>query len=318
MKRLLLFIPVISITLLLFLTGTSASNARLVITEIMPDPEGEDSKLEWIEIKNISSDNIRLEEWQINNAKLPENTIEPGDYAILARNPDSFKSIFEESMEADVPIIPASFSLPNSGGTVHLSNSSINSTSSFEYPEAEQGRSIELLDGDCSKISINSGKPTPGSANNSCTLSVSVTPANNCMPLFISKALPNPSDGSEWVMISNPNSEKTDLSGFSIRTSSNRIENLMSYSILVNSETKIELKNINLKNSGDRIQLLCSGQVIDTFDYPEAGKGIVYEIRGVEMPAVHEPDSVKEIKTNESKETKTLIYKIPVFFRIDY
>ncbi len=65
---------------------------KIIINEILPSPEGADSKKEWIELKNIGDKKINLINWRLEDQRgvtttysLQEKTIKPNSFLVFSR-----------------------------------------------------------------------------------------------------------------------------------------------------------------------------------------------------------------------------------------
>src|SRR3990172_5878245 len=121
-------------------------DSSLVISELMPNPAGADDTGEWLEIFNTSSSSQNLKDWRLESSILPDITIAPQEILIIARNPTFLKNLYPE---LSAKIVPASFVLLNSGDSIELINTATNENMVFVYSQAEEGKSFELLKGDC-------------------------------------------------------------------------------------------------------------------------------------------------------------------------
>lgn len=133
--------------------------ANLQLTEIMPDPEGDDSA-EWVELYNSSDLPVSTEGYTLlvktRSTKLPSYTIQPSDYLILTKN-------------------EAGFTLTNTGANISLTDSNGKTITSFNYNKAPTGQSFALINTNWQWTN----QPTPGSANILALLSQSKTTQTN-------------------------------------------------------------------------------------------------------------------------------------------
>lgn len=109
------------------------SESKVIVTEIMYDPEGNDNNHEWVEIYNNGEEEIEIvggdseNSWRFNdgsNHKINESAflgsmyIQPDEYAILADDPLVF---LQDYPDFDGILIDTVMSLSNNGDTVSLS-----------------------------------------------------------------------------------------------------------------------------------------------------------------------------------------------------
>jgi len=139
-------------------TNTNISNGTLsdniYITEILPNPEGQDKGLEWIEIFNDSEEQVKLGNWQIETSGKTyvfENiTMEKKSYIVLS--------------DTDL-----GFSIKNSDETFTLKDFKGNEISSTQYDKVFEAKSLmEVTDiegENSTKAWAWVDKPTPGDKN---------------------------------------------------------------------------------------------------------------------------------------------------------
>lgn len=164
------------------------SPETLIINELMPNPIGADEAGEWIEIKNVGTTVINLQDWQIDGSNLPVITINPDEIAVLARNPQAVSANYPG---VKVKIIQATFVLLNSADTVELTNKNNSAKNIFTYEESQEGKSFELLLGSCQIIAKHSASDTFGKENSLCSLYASPTVSPTPSPqITITPTLP--------------------------------------------------------------------------------------------------------------------------------
>ncbi len=81
-----------------FFVGRFA-HAQIIINEIMYDVNGSDSGREWVEVYNNGAESINFSKWKLSEGSSNHglvvakgsSVISPGEYAIIADNPDTFK-----------------------------------------------------------------------------------------------------------------------------------------------------------------------------------------------------------------------------------
>lgn len=101
---------------------------NIVISEIMYDVEGSDSKLEWIEVYNKDTEVADIRTWYFVESDTRhrlvhisgEETIDMEEYAIIADDAEAFEDEFPEFSGT---LFDSSFSLSNDGETISLQNS---------------------------------------------------------------------------------------------------------------------------------------------------------------------------------------------------
>ena len=305
---------------------------KIIISEIMPNPLGDDTKLEWIEIQNTSANPINLAKWKLNGISLPDFEISSNEIILLTRD--------KSSIISSNRMVDFTFNLVNSGGTLTLLNTETTSESKFDYVQSVEGRSFELLSGDCLTISIHDLNHTMGLANTSCDAIVgpTVTPyptviyytTYNYQDLLISAILPYPSAGSEWVEIINNSQAEINLSGWVLSDESSKTYQFPELSLSTGAKTRIFPANLSLNNDGDTINLYDPlHKLIDSFRYGKVIKDQVVSVTGViskddENITTKEVDNfntispeVKSINTGENKKLLNEILKKPIFYKLE-
>lgn len=110
----------------LFTHFVFAQNYPFLISEIMHNPQGNDSDREWIEVVNVSNNSFNVfggrNGWRINDGSnhLFENislTLNPGEVLIIAQDKNKF---LQEYPNFRGKIIQANFSLKNKSGTIQI------------------------------------------------------------------------------------------------------------------------------------------------------------------------------------------------------
>lgn len=149
------------------------TNAQIILSEIMFDPDGSDSGREWIEVQNISDNPIDISGYKLleNNINHKINLIQgnavldAGDYAIWADNTEKF--LLDYPDYAGI-LYDSAFSLNNSGEDLKIIDSAGNIQDEFLY-------NAEIMLDDGHSIQFNgeiwiSNLPTVGSQNHNQNL----------------------------------------------------------------------------------------------------------------------------------------------------
>lgn len=266
----------------------SASDARVVVTEVLPDPASPatDARDEFVELYNPTSEEINLEGYVIQTGsdlgyefQIPDGiTIAPHKYRLFyARN--------------------ASLTLTNSGGRVRVVDPEGNTASNvLIYPDASIGASWGRLQGSFQW----SERTTPGSDNmpptsesapdedpatdESNSRATSQEQLRQTYPqLHIREVLPDPADPltdakDEFVELHNPTSTAVTLEGYILETgtdfnSSHELEGTIAPQ--GREAVFAENANMSLVNSGGSARLVGENEdVIDTVpSYPAAETG---------------------------------------------
>jgi hypothetical protein len=271
MRKLFLFVIVTTLLSAQMLVK-AAPAPDLVINEILPDPVGTDTKLEWIELKNFSTNKIDLSAYAINDLRLPAGTVNPGEIALLVRDKTEFANNFPFAGQTFV----FNFSLGNSGGSVKLTDfQSKLLKQQFDYLQTTEGDSFELLSGSCGLITLNPKGTTVGSENTPCSSQKEIP----VIPLvLISRVMANPDQGNEWVELTNPGSSAVSVTGWQL-TDSKTTFILPQNTIAPGSSITIYPDGVTLNNDGDTLILKDNnGNQVDILSYGTSGKG---EIMGI-------------------------------------
>lgn len=144
------------------------TRAQVKITEIMYDPQGSDTKREWIEVYNAGSANVDLNSYFFfeNNifhklVSQGSSIIEPGEYAIIV---DSIAEVIADYKDFIGKIFDSAFSLNNTGETISITNSNKEIIDTVAYTNQmganNDGNSLQINNGE-----IISAGPTFGFEN---------------------------------------------------------------------------------------------------------------------------------------------------------
>jgi len=107
-------------------TLANPSNSNVVISEVFYDTPGSDASEEWLELYNPSASSININGWTISDntgsTTLPDVTLAPGDYFILARDTTGFYNLYGFNPDDGTMTI----SLNNGGDQLLLADNSGN------------------------------------------------------------------------------------------------------------------------------------------------------------------------------------------------
>src|SRR3989344_980450 len=290
--------------LLLIIPEVSA----LIVTEFMPNPEGPDEDLEWIELYNPYNTTISLNEYYLNNKQLPDLQINPRETIVLVRqlldnDNDNFSfekqygngnNIWDENLTA----LEFTFSLPNQNNVINFS--SFTYTELITYGASNEGFSFikETLNGSFTVSVIKNGEPgknnfdfiEPPQENETFQ-----NETNSTLPITIKleiiEFMPNP-EGSdndkppkgEWIKIKNLG-DQLNLENFYFEDNSNgklsiKQENIEGNIILNPNEIlkiyRNGLDDFSLNNNEDVIKLKFNNTLIDSVQYTSTLEGIYW------------------------------------------
>lgn len=167
--------PLLIIIIIAFAAIYSAS-ADIMISEIMYNPAGTDTKKEWIELYNYGESDANLSGWKIKDgsterAIFPYNRgfiIGPNSFIVISRDGENFTA---EYPGYNGPVLESSFSLSNEGESLLLIDDKGNDVDYIYYEDiAPEGYSIELNKSNLDNSDINNWKQgklngDPGSIN---------------------------------------------------------------------------------------------------------------------------------------------------------
>ncbi|MBU0668217.1 lamin tail domain-containing protein [Patescibacteria group bacterium] len=134
-------------------------SSEIIISEILPNPDGDDSKKEWIELNNRGEEDVNLGNWQLDDS---EDGSKP--YTI----PDSVTIKSGESLI--ITSGDSKLSLGNKEDSVRLFNYQEELIDQITYEEAPSGQSYSLItinreNGDSEDEWIWTADPTPAMGN---------------------------------------------------------------------------------------------------------------------------------------------------------
>lgn len=267
-----------------FFSFVEANENKILITEIMYNPPGTDTKHEWLEIFNASSENIDLNGWKFFEASTNHGLVlyqgsyilDSDTYAIIADDAATFHSDHPDYKNT---IIDSVFSLSNSGETIAIKNNLGEVISDLSYSSDWgsdiEGTSLEKIDILESNVKENWQESyilggTPGYEN--FTLDDKETEYSD--QIRINELLPNPSGddkSNEFIELYNFNTEQIDLENWQLKDKSGetytfpkKIIGIKEYLAIYSVDTKI-----SLNNSGEEDVSLINpnGEVIAYINY---------------------------------------------------
>ena len=156
----------------LFLLPLQAS-AKVVISEVMYNPDGADDQHEWIELFNSYNAPVDISKWKINDGSNhvfnapPKNggtgslTIPSGGYLILAGDAATFKADYPS---VNVSVIDTAISLGNTAETITLlrDDGTTEDTVSYTKDMGAYGDGNSLQRESATSDTLVAGAPTPG------------------------------------------------------------------------------------------------------------------------------------------------------------
>ncbi len=234
---------------------------KIILNELLPNPEGDDDG-EWIELKNISSDDIDLTDFLIQDESGRDYLISPDDFSTTTIKAGEFFAI-------DYTI--SRIILNNTGDKVTIFDNNENKISEISYSSVKEGQSFARFTNSWNWTT----SPTKGLENvltESTQESSSVTIINNTTnntsditkqddiicdlnslnkSIVISEIFPNPvgDDTKEFIEIYNPNDYDINISNWKIKDLSSSFFKLTglikskSYFLISREDSKLALNN---------------------------------------------------------------------------
>ena len=152
----------------LIIFTAKAQNLPFLISEIMYNPEGNDTDREWIEVFNQSNRTFYLKSgrsgWRINDGEnhlfKDEVTIYPQEIFVIAQDKNKFLS---EYSEFKGKLVSANFSLKNTSGRIQIFDENKNLLAEIGYQNScggdNNGYSIVFQNGICQENKTKKGTP---------------------------------------------------------------------------------------------------------------------------------------------------------------
>ncbi len=140
---------VLGLFLVLF---SSSVFSQMMISEIMYDPSGTETKKEWIELYNMGDDQVNMSGWKIQdgatvrsiNLFIGNEIINGHSFAILSRNGENFSGEYPFYVQT---IFSSTFSLANSGKELFLIDKNSQVIDFVNYTDiADEDFTIEISD----------------------------------------------------------------------------------------------------------------------------------------------------------------------------
>ncbi|PXF51105.1 MAG: hypothetical protein C4B55_01430 [Candidatus Methanophagaceae archaeon] len=133
-----------------------AETGSININEIMYNPsteQGSDTVLEWIELRNDDTAAVNLNGWTIATPEVGKITeeiiLQPGGYAVLARNKDAFEAYYGAGGELSCSVVEVEMRLGNAEDTVVLKDGAGTEIDRVSYKDDwgadGNGKTLELI-----------------------------------------------------------------------------------------------------------------------------------------------------------------------------
>ena len=92
--RTVVIVAMAILVLMSMLPAMVSAQSDVKINEIMYNPPGTDTDLEWIELYNNDAEAVNISDWTVDNNSISDNVMQPGDYVVLARNKTAFEDYY--------------------------------------------------------------------------------------------------------------------------------------------------------------------------------------------------------------------------------
>lgn len=296
MRRLFCLISMmVVVSILLFSKAVFAEEMLLPvqISEMLPNPVGDDTQLEWIELYNPTESDISLDGWSITDVYGAVKT-----YALTGKTIGTHSFLVLERSETGI-------TLNNDQEQVVLRSPEDQSVSTEVMTNIPEGKSFSFIDGtwvwaDPTKGGTNSSAPSSPSPSPSIlpnpTPSPQPTPTPSFTPSPTPTLQPSPSpiptptavvgnivlsevqacavNEREWIELQNIGDTETVLDDWKLLDAGSVIaSNLENIHIPAHGFAVVELASYHLNNGGDLVQLQYGNQIKDQFAYDHCDQG---------------------------------------------
>jgi hypothetical protein len=331
--------------------STTTVQTLIKINEIFPNPIGDDTSDEFIELYNSGESEIDLTGWKLSDATTRKYVLTSDDFPDLKLEPKSYLVIYRQE---------SGIALNNTGDSVKLYQADDTLFAEVIYTEAKEGQSWarkedntfvwteKVTAGRENLFFITEPEPTRTTTVTYTSQNVNYVTATTITPtttinfnladyqnLRINEIFPNPDgvDDNEWIELYNNSSSTISLVNLKLDDgiggskpysfSSTSSIPAFGYSLLKKSDTKL-----NLNNTGDSIRLLGpQDQVIAEVVFPKASSGEAYIYseknddwfwsknfteQAKNIEEVDEEEIVSEVKTATAKEETNLDEEFPL------
>ena len=244
------------------------------VSEFFPNPVGDDVGKEWIELHNVSTRDLQLDEWSIADTYGTPHTfalhglsISAGEYLVLPQTQTSI-TLNNDADQIKLTDSTGQTFLSGKSGAVHEGMSFANGSGVWKESLPSPGDANEVSPGPTpSPTPFPSPSPSPSDETTQPLIYLDLSEFSAC------------SAGEEWVEIFNPNDQVVDLSKWSIGDSSGHAE-LLSGSIDAHAYLVKSWSQPFLNNAGDSVRLLYQNEAMDSFTYTQCTSGKTWVKKG--------------------------------------
>ncbi|MFA6027416.1 MAG: lamin tail domain-containing protein [Patescibacteria group bacterium] len=276
-------------------TGPITYSNQIILNEIMPNPSGTDSEFEFIELKNLGSDDVCLTDWQLKDASEKIYKISADDYSDTTIKAGGFFTIYASI---------SNISLNNSGETVSLLQPDNTQLEAVSFTDSAQEDYSYSRDSNNNWSWVTPATPNaenvfPESNQNNSTYELSDD-------IIINEIYADPVEGEiEFIELKNKGDKKVNLNGWQLSDATDKkftiSAEIEKYYTVYGDETKI-----SLNNDGDTIKLYKpDGTIAQTLEYTGGEKGQSYSYKDQKWYWTNQPtpnnDNKIEDAANEQK-----------------
>lgn len=270
--------------------------ARLVINEMMPNPDDDNDASEWIEIYNDSAEVMELTGYSLKDAS---------DKTYLFSTTISGKGF------RVIPKSESKLGLNNDKETVILTNDKNEQIDIFEYTKTSENL-VYARSPDGSANWIETEQATPGQSNGQ-TPTPTLTPAPTQIKVYLSEIYACPADQEEeWIEVHNGGGTGS-LDGWFVQDEAQNVKALNG-KIEPNAYVKFSFYSSWLNNNGDTIYLINNtGETVDQMKFSrcETGSSWIQTDNGWEETGTLTPDQAN-IETRITPTLAPVVTIIPI------
>lgn len=295
-------------------SSQSATTANISISEILPNPVGNDTEGEWIELKNNEIDQIDLVGWVLEDSSghafiisksLQNTTVAPNgfytlDYSqtkislnntsdvVALKRPGgtiadrvSYSDLAEGQSYANIENAWKITDTPTKNASNVLTESQKHESIKIQKQESSTPLNPPLRRGEQKGgLESNTNEETSGNLSNTSN-GIGTMPLSLKGKIRFSEIMPNPEgddEEGEWIEIENVSGESLKLAGLKIKDKTS--ENLLPEKTISAKGFVVYPKpefSLTLNNSSESLQLVdATGELIDNVSYDDSQEGVSY------------------------------------------
>lgn len=243
----------------------ASTTQDVIISQVLPNPTGDDTESEWIELENTSSNTVSLSGWTLSDGYGSTSSFSLDGISITAH---TFLTLYRP----DTGIV-----LNNDAEKVILKDFAGNSIETAIMSKSPEGKAFALKDGTWQWLDpVAHADNTPYQSSNptlSPTLQPTTTPNTTPQPTqkpttqLALNEVTACGTGPEWVEIKNLSDHPLILDGWSLSSSKVSILKLDGVYVEAFGIYTAWLPGYYLKNTEDTVKLLEKGSIKDQFAY---------------------------------------------------